>query len=143
MTSGGTGATLAEAETARTSAATAMVTRRPAGVRASAGAGHTSITTDAASAVQISMRCASCVPKAGTISRLKMTAPITAPIVLAAYTGPTSRAWSPALGPTAASATGKLAPQKHAAGTTAMKARSRSIWKLNHGPEASAGSIGQ
>ena len=65
-----------------------------------------------------------------------------APTVLAAYTPPTSRAGSwPSLA-TEASASGKLAPHRIAAGRTAHIVRTRSSWKLNHGLVASDGLTG-
>ena len=45
--------------------------------------------------------------------------------------------------PTAASASGKLAPHRNAAGRTAQQTRTRSSWKVNHGLGDSDGLIGQ
>jgi hypothetical protein len=73
---------------------------------------------------------------------LNPAAPTIAPTVLAAYTPPTSRpgSWPRAA---AASASGKLAPHRHAAGRTAHVHRMRSSWKTIHGLVDSDGSIGQ
>ena len=141
--SGGTGATVAAAITASTTAAISAPIRRAPPSGASAGDLHTSMTTAPIADMPIIHRCASRVPTPGMISRLNARAPTIAPTVLAAYTLPTTRPGSWARDATALSARGKLAPQKNAAGTIEMTARRRSIWKLNHGPAASAGSIGQ
>ena len=55
--------------------------------------------------------CACCDPIQATSSRLAVNAPATAPMVLAAYTPPTSRPGSWPGSATDASASGKLAPQ--------------------------------
>ena len=68
---------------------------------------------------------------------------MTAPMVLAAYTPPTSRPGSCPLAAAAARASGKLAPQRTAAGSTAHSARAISSWKLNHTLDEIEGLIGQ
>src|ERR1043166_4538832 len=82
-------------------------------------------------------------PIHATSSRLAPSERTIAPTVLAAYTPPTSRAGSWPRAATAASASGKLAPQRIAAGRTANIARTRSTWKLIHGFCTADGLIGQ
>src|SRR3954447_26101116 len=66
-----------------------------------------------------------------------------APTVFAAYTLPTSRAGSCPRPATAASASGKLAPHRMAAGNTANSARTPSTCRLIHGFCTAEGLIGQ
>ena len=70
-------------------------------------------------------------------------APMMAPSVFAANSRPTTCAWSPPKRATAASASGKLAPQRMAPGSTVQRQRAMSNWKLNHGLVEMDGSIGQ
>src|SRR5437879_2643562 len=74
---------------------------------------------------------------------LNARAPTIAPTVFAAYTRPTSRPGSCPGVATAASASGKLAPQRQAAGSTAHRQRTRSSCRLNQGLCDSRGLIGQ
>jgi hypothetical protein len=86
---------------------------------------------------------ARCVPNAGITITLNSPDPAMAPTVFAAYTRPTRRpaSWP---GPTTdAIASGKLAPQRNAAGNTAHIARNRSTWNMIHGLGESVGFSGQ
>ncbi|MCX6628283.1 MAG: hypothetical protein NTW28_11720 [Candidatus Solibacter sp.] len=56
---------------------------------------------------------------------------------------PTRRPGSPSSLAAAARASGKLAPQSSAAGSSAHKQRTMSIWKVYHGLVDSSGLIGQ
>src|SRR4051812_40198935 len=76
-------------------------------------------------------------------TRLAVSAPTTAPTVFAAYVAPTSAAGSASLDRADASASGKLAPHRIAAGSTAHNARSRSSSKVNHAFVEIVGAIGQ
>ena len=113
----------------------------PAGALALSLASRTGITARAATAIK--MRCAQSVPAAGIRITLKATAPAIAPTVFAAYTAPTMRPESLWCGAAAASASGKLAPHRQAAGSTAQRQRARSIWNVSHGLKLSRGSTGQ
>ena len=97
----------------------------------------------ATAAAAIKMRCAHSVPTAGMRMMLNATAPTIAPTVFAAYTAPTMRPESLRRGAAAASASGKLAPHRQAAGSTAHRQRARSSWNVNHGLVLSRGSTGQ
>src|SRR5205823_9132523 len=88
-------------------------------------------------------RCAPCVPAIGTRARLKPRAPTMPPTVFDAYILPARRATSTSGLEAAASASGKLAPQRHADGSTAHAHLVRSSWKVNHGLGASSGLMGQ
>src|SRR2546423_11093784 len=127
MSSGGIGMIVDAAIAVTTSATAAAAARRANGIGASATAGHTSMTIAAARANHTSSCCAVAVPNTGITKRLNASAPTTAPTVLAAYRPPTSRAGSCERGAIAAIAIGKLAPQKKAAGSTAIAERSTSI----------------
>src|SRR6266404_3268898 len=87
--------------------------------------------------------CACCVPIHATSSRLAPSAPTIAPQVLAAYTLPTRTPASCPGAATAASASGKLAPHRIAAGSTAQKQRTRSSCIVYHGLVEIDGLIGQ
>src|SRR6266853_1903507 len=69
--------------------------------------------------------------------------PAIAATVLAAYTPPTRRAGSWPRVATEASASGKLAPQRIAAGNTAKSDRTPSTCRLIHGLDVADGLIGQ
>ena len=86
---------------------------------ASSVAGPSSMMAPAMAATTISTCCVCSVPSHATSSRLAPSEPTMAPTVLAAYTPPTSLAGSWPRAATAASASGKLAPQRMAAGSTA------------------------
>src|SRR2546429_6960471 len=66
-----------------------------------------------------------------------------APTVLAAYTPPTRRAGSSPGAATEASASGKLAPHRIAAGRTAHRQRTKSSCSVNQGSLEIDGLIGQ
>src|SRR5215831_13628751 len=83
------------------------------------------------------------VPKPGIRNRLKASAPTIEPAVFAAYTSPESLAGSSPGFAAAASARGKLAPQKSVAGRIVKTQRTRSSWKLKSGLSESHGSTGQ
>src|SRR2546428_3018768 len=87
--------------------------------------------------------CCECwLPIHATKTRLAPSEPTMAPSVLAAYTPPTSRAGSCPDDATAASATGKLAPLRMAAGNIAQTQRTRPTPILKHRlPEASRSTI--
>src|SRR4029079_8217268 len=78
-----------------------------------------------------------------TSSRLAVTDPMIAPSVFAAYTPPTRRAGSFPPAATDDNASGKLAPQRMAPGSTAQRQRTKSSWKLNQGSVEIDGLIGQ
>ena len=118
--------------------ATPNGTARTAGLTRGASAASA-----AAAASPISNRSAPAVPTAGTSSRLNANAPARAPIVLAAYTPPTSRPGSWPRDATAASASGKLAPHRQAGGKTAHRHRTKSSWNVYQGLGESSGRIGQ
>src|SRR3990172_12220653 len=83
------------------------------------------------------------VPSQATSKRLAPSDPTMAPTVLAAYTPPTSRAGSCPGEATEASASGKLAPQRIAAGSMAHSARTRSSCSTTQGSCDIDGLIGQ
>src|SRR5579872_3847012 len=91
----------------------------------------------------ISMRSESCEPIQGIRITLNPSAPAIPPIVLAAYTSPTSFPESCPADDAAASARGKLAPHNSAGGRIANTQRIRSSWKVNHGLFESSGLMGQ
>src|SRR4051794_3004094 len=100
--------------------------------------------TSAESADTMMITCSACdVPIQGIRMKLVINEPAMAPTVLAAYTPPASRAASCSLDATAASASGKLAPQSMAPGSTTQKQRTRSSCSVNHGVVAMYGLIGQ
>src|SRR6185503_13818459 len=97
----------------------------------------------AIAAMTISTCCACWVPIQATRNRLAPSEPTIAPTVLAAYTPPTRRAGSWPREATAASASGKLAPQRMAEGSTANSDRTPSICRLIHGLAVADGLSGQ
>ena len=101
------------------------------------------ISMAATAATAIRIRCDHSVPTAGITMMLKAMAPMIAPTVFAAYTAPTMRPESLCRGAAAASASGKLAPHRQAAGNTAHRQRTRSSWNVSHGLVLSRGSTGQ
>src|SRR5215475_1194372 len=134
--------------TFRTSSATTMIAAHAAtvghqDVDASSVAGASSTMPPAIAATTISTCCVCCVPIHATSTRLAPSDPTMAPTVLAAYTPPTSFAGSCPRAATAASASGKLAPQRMAAGSTANSARTLSTCRLIHGFWTADGLIGQ
>ncbi len=88
-------------------------------------------------------RCDCCVPIAGIRTTLNSIAPASAPSVFAANTRPTMRPGSWPGDTTAASAKGKLAPQRTVAGSSASRQRTKSIWKSIQGLFESVGAMGQ
>src|SRR6266850_1940190 len=91
--------------------------------------------------------CVACwLPIHGISTKLATIDPAIAPTVFAAYTPPASTAASspdPVSGTSEASASGKLAPQRIAPGSTTHRQRTRSSWNVNHGVVAIDGLIGQ
>ena len=98
---------------------------------------------DASAATAMITRCVSRVPTAGISSRLHTVAPTIEPTVFAAYTRPTRRDVSSPRRAIAASANGKLAPHKTAAGSMASAPRTRSICRAYHALGANDGLMGQ
>jgi hypothetical protein len=82
-------------------------------------------------------------PSQMTRSRLAPSAPTIAPTVFAAYTPPTRRPGSVRPAATEASASGKLAPHRIAAGRIAQSVRTMSSWNVNQGLLDIDGSMGQ
>src|SRR5262245_10498713 len=88
--------------------------------------------------------CCECeLPIHGTRMKLVTSEPAMAPTVFAAYTPPARRAASWSSDATAASAIGKLAPQRMAPGRTTQKQRTRSSCSVYQGELAIDGLIGQ
>ncbi len=106
------------------------------------GSGTSTRVADSAVAA-MSIRSDCCVPTRGMSSKLAAAAPTMPPTVLAASRRPTTRPRSRPTGATAATASGKLAPHKQAAGRTAHKDRARSSWNWNAALVESAGFTGQ
>src|SRR5712692_2856184 len=82
-------------------------------------------------------------PIRGTSTNVVISDPTMAPTVFAAYTPPASRAASCSVVATDASASGKLAPQRIAPGSTTQRQRTRSSCSVNQGVVAMYGLIGQ
>ena len=94
-------------------------------------------------ATTIMTACVRALPSATINTKLVAREPKIAPAVFAAYSAPTARRGSPAVGAAAASASGKLAPQSSAAGSTAYAVRSRSSSSVMAAVVGSVTSIGQ
>ena len=97
--------------------------RRGAAPPAYAGSSMSSPDT---AAMPINTCCACWLPIVGTSRKLAPSEPTIAPTVLAAYTPPASRAASCSGDATDASASGKLAPQSIAPGSTTHRQRTKS-----------------
>src|SRR5690242_19280024 len=100
--------------------------------------------SSAASAAVMMITCSECeLPIQGISTKLVASEPTMAPTVFAAYTPPASRAASRSFDATAASASGKLAPQRTAAGRTTHRQRTISSWNVYQGDVEIDGLIGQ
>src|SRR5262249_32332087 len=105
-------------------------------------AGSSISSADSADVMMIT--CSLCeLPIHGISTKLVTSDPTIAPTVFAAYTPPASRAASCSVDATAASASGKLAPQRIAAGSTTQRHRTMSSWNVYQGDVEIDGLIGQ
>jgi hypothetical protein len=128
----------------RTNSATASEPARDERAAACAcPAGASTSSRAASSASTIINRWVCWVPSHATSTSPAARAPTMAPAVLDAYTRATAALLLPRPSATAASASGKLAPQHSEAGSTTRKLRRKSSWCRYHGDGALPGFTGQ